>query len=52
MRSQLMQGHASRPSMLAAQQAWLQARAARVAAHGTLLGDSVALFQAVGGGTP
>lgn len=52
MRSQLAQGYASRPSLLAAQQAWLQARAARVATYGTLLGDSVALYQAVGGGTP
>lgn len=50
-RSQLSQGYASRPSMLAARQAWLQARAARVAAYGTLLGDSVALYQAIGGGT-
>ncbi|QHI99514.1 efflux transporter outer membrane subunit [Xylophilus rhododendri] len=48
--SQLTQGYASRPSMLAAQQAWLQARAARVASYGTLVGDSVALYQALGGG--
>lgn len=47
-RAQLAQGYASRPSMLAAQQAWLQASAARTAAYGTLLGDSVALYQAVG----
>ncbi len=47
-RTQLDRGYASRPSMLAAQQAWLQASAARTAAYGTLLGDSVALYQAVG----
>ena len=50
-RSQLAQGYASRPSMLAAQQAWLQARSARVASYATLVGDSVALYQALGGGT-
>ncbi|ADX44742.1 RND efflux system, outer membrane lipoprotein, NodT family [Paracidovorax avenae ATCC 19860] len=49
-RSQLAQGYASRPSLLAAEQAWRQAQAARAAAYGTLLGDSVALYQAVGGG--
>ncbi|XAH21888.1 efflux transporter outer membrane subunit [Xylophilus sp. GW821-FHT01B05] len=48
--SQLRQGYSSQPSVLAAQQAWLQARAARVAAYGTLLGDAVALYQALGGG--
>jgi NodT family efflux transporter outer membrane factor (OMF) lipoprotein len=49
--SQLDRGYASRPSMLAAQQAWLQAQSARVATYGTLIGDSVALYQALGGGT-
>lgn len=47
--SQLRQGYTSRPAALATQQAWLLASAARVAAQGTLLGDTVALFQAVGG---
>ncbi|WP_370590549.1 efflux transporter outer membrane subunit [Xylophilus sp. ASV27] len=47
---QLRQGYSSQPSVLAAQQAWLQAQAARVAAYGTLLGDTVALYQALGGG--
>ncbi|MEH3087004.1 MAG: efflux transporter outer membrane subunit [Xylophilus ampelinus] len=50
-RAQLESGYASRPSMLAAQQAWLQAQSARTASFGTLVGDSVALFQALGGGT-
>ncbi|MCZ2498720.1 efflux transporter outer membrane subunit [Xylophilus sp. Kf1] len=50
-RSQLAQGYASRPSTLAAEQAWLQARSARVASYATLIGDSVALYQALGGGT-
>ena len=50
-RSQLSAGYASRPSMLAAQQAWLQSQSARVATYGTLIGDSVALYQALGGGT-
>lgn len=49
-RSQLREGYGSRPAMLAARQAWLQARAATVAARGTLMGDTVALFQALGGG--
>lgn len=48
--SQLRQGYASHPAALATQQAWLQASAARVAAQGALLGDTVALFQALGGG--
>jgi NodT family efflux transporter outer membrane factor (OMF) lipoprotein len=49
--TQLDRGYASRPSLLAAQQAWLQAQSARAAAYGTLIGDSVALYQALGGGT-
>lgn len=48
--SQLQAGYASRPMMLAAQQSWLQARAASVAAQGNLYGDVVALFQSLGGG--
>ena len=48
--SQLRQGYSSQPATLAAQQAWLQASAARVATYGSLLGDSVALYQALGGG--
>lgn len=49
-RVQLRQGYAARPAALAAEQSWLQARAAHVAARGTLLGDTVALYQALGGG--
>ena len=48
--AQLRAGYASRPSELAARQSWLQARAATVAAQGAWLGDSVALYQALGGG--
>ncbi|MBS0508241.1 MAG: efflux transporter outer membrane subunit [Proteobacteria bacterium] len=49
-RAQLRQGYAAKPAALAAEQSWLQARAAHVAARGTLLGDAVALYQALGGG--
>lgn len=49
-RGQLRQGYAAKPAALAAEQSWLQARAAHVAARGTLLGDAVALYQALGGG--
>jgi NodT family efflux transporter outer membrane factor (OMF) lipoprotein len=48
--SQVRQGYSSQPAALAARQAWLQARAARISAYGTLLGDTVALYQALGGG--
>lgn len=48
--SQLRQGYASQPAVLAAQQAWLQSQAALVAARGAMLGDAVALYQAAGGG--
>lgn len=48
--SQLKAGYASRPMYLAAQQSWLQARAASVAAQGSLYGDAVALYQSLGGG--
>lgn len=49
-RAQLRQGYAAQPAALAAEQSWLQASAARVAARGALLGDVVALYQALGGG--
>ncbi|MFT3812052.1 MAG: efflux transporter outer membrane subunit [Acidovorax sp.] len=49
-RAQLRQGYAAQPAALAAEQSWLQARAAHVAARGALLGDAVALYQALGGG--
>lgn len=49
-RTQLRQGYAAKPAALAAEQSWLQARAAHAAARGTLLGDTVALYQALGGG--
>lgn len=48
--SQLRHGYSAQPAALAAEQSWLQARAAHVAARGTLLGDAVALYQALGGG--
>lgn len=48
--SQLNAGYASLPTMLAAKQSWLQARAASVAAQGSLYGDVVALYQSLGGG--
>lgn len=48
--SQLQAGYASRPTYLAARQSWLQARAATVAAQGSLYGDAVALYQSLGGG--
>ncbi|CAM3840988.1 efflux transporter outer membrane subunit [Roseateles saccharophilus] len=47
---QFSQGYAARPAWLAARQALLQARLARAGAKATHLGDSVALFQALGGG--
>lgn len=49
-RAQLRQGYSAQPAALAAEQSWLQARAAHVAARGVLLGDTVALYQALGGG--
>ena len=48
--SQLKVGYASMPTALAARQSWLQARAASVAARGSLYGDVVALYQSLGGG--
>jgi len=47
---QLKQGYVARPAWLAARQALLQARLAQVGAKASYLGDSVALFQALGGG--
>ncbi|WP_373764718.1 efflux transporter outer membrane subunit [Delftia acidovorans] len=49
-RTQLRNGYSAQPAALAAEQSWLQARAAHVAARGALLGDTVALYQALGGG--
>jgi outer membrane protein TolC len=49
-RAQLRSGYSAQPAALAAEQSWLQARAAHVAARGALLGDTVALYQALGGG--
>jgi NodT family efflux transporter outer membrane factor (OMF) lipoprotein len=49
-RGQMRQGYSAAPAVLAAEQSWLQARAAHVAARGALLGDTVALYQALGGG--
>lgn len=49
-RAQLREGYAAKPAALAAEQSWLQARAAHMAARGALLGDAVALYQALGGG--
>ena len=48
--SQLKAGYASLPTALAAKQSWLQARAASVAAQGSLYGDVIALYQSLGGG--
>lgn len=47
---QFRQGYAARPGWLSARLALLQARLAQVNARATYLGDSVALFQALGGG--
>lgn len=49
-RSQFQQGYAAKPALLAAEQSLLQAQAAAVGAQGSLYGDAVALFQALGGG--
>lgn len=49
-RRQLDQGQISLPSLLTAQQAYLQASLARVQAEASRLADTVALFQALGGG--
>lgn len=50
LRRQLEQGQISLPNLLAAQQAYLQASLARVQAQAARLADTVALFQALGGG--
>ena len=47
---QLDAGYTSRLVFLAAQQSFLQARLARVASNATYLGDTVSLYQALGGG--
>jgi NodT family efflux transporter outer membrane factor (OMF) lipoprotein len=43
-------GYASALAVLAARQGWLSAKAARVQSESVHLGDSVALYQALGGG--
>lgn len=48
--SQFSQGYAGKPALLAAEQSRLQAEAAVVAARGSLLGDTIAVYQALGGG--
>lgn len=47
---QFTAGYVSRPQLLAARQAWLTAKMSRVAARAAYLGDTAALFQALGGG--
>ena len=49
-RGQIERGQVSLPSLLNAQQAYLQTSLARVQAQAALLADTVALFQALGGG--
>ena len=49
-RQQLQQGQVSLPTLLTAQQAFLQTSLAKVQAEAARLSDAVALFQAVGGG--
>ena len=49
-RRQLEQGQVSSPVLLNAQQAYLQTSLARVQAQAARLADTVALFQALGGG--
>lgn len=49
-RQQLQQGQVSLPTLLTAQQAYLQTSLARVQAEATRLSDTIALFQALGGG--
>jgi NodT family efflux transporter outer membrane factor (OMF) lipoprotein len=49
-RRQVEQGQVSIPILLAAQQAYLQTSLARVQAEAARLADTVALFQALGGG--
>ena len=47
---QFGQGYISRIVLLGAQQSFLQAQLARVASNATYLGDTVSLYQALGGG--
>jgi NodT family efflux transporter outer membrane factor (OMF) lipoprotein len=49
-RRQIEQGQISLPLLLTAQQAYLQTSLARVQAQAAILADTVALFQALGGG--
>lgn len=49
-RQQLDQGQVSLPTLLSAQQAFLQTSLARVQAEASRLADTVALYQALGGG--
>jgi NodT family efflux transporter outer membrane factor (OMF) lipoprotein len=49
-RRQVEQGQVSVPALLTAQQAYLQTSLARVQAEASRLADTVALFQALGGG--
>ena len=49
-RQQLDQGQVSLPTLLTAQQAYLQTSLARVQAEASRLADTVALYQALGGG--
>ena len=49
-RRQVEQGQVSVPALLQAQQAYLQTSLARVQAQAARLADTVALFQALGGG--
>jgi NodT family efflux transporter outer membrane factor (OMF) lipoprotein len=49
-RGQIERGQVSLPSLLNAQQAYLQTSLARVQAQAAILADTVALFQALGGG--
>jgi outer membrane protein TolC len=49
-REKLRSGEASYLSVLSAQQTWQMARIASIQARAARLGDTAALFQAVGGG--
>ncbi len=48
--AQLTQGYAARPAVLASQQAYLQSQVNFQTAYAFYLGDTVALYQALGGG--
>lgn len=48
--SQFHNGYVAKPALLAAEQSYLQARAATVQSRGTQYGNAVALFQSLGGG--